>query len=645
MASDMSVSMRVDRPSEDNRRHNVRLPARTPTAWIPDCRVRQCFTCETVFTFLRRKHHCRSCGRIFCYNCSAYSQSPPAYGDPQQPKQRMCAPCSAQARIAHKTEWLVVSLSIMPVTIGELFILRLLDQTWNFAVNSILSFYRGLQYKLPGDQYSTLEQNFLWTHFREFEGHVPWQIHAIISNQNKTNWHSMMKNPGWRPKVKCRRMLCSRTCAPVMSISDIIRLGITGSLKSTTLQKWVIITWKHIHSSVHIRMMYWWVFLACRFNNLFKSGLIPLVANNIELIYALWFECQLQKTSMTNKLLQKVQSKIARTRTIRSDISKSFRFTQLLCKLARAPSEYTVRAFFSGNSYVKLPWNPKILVSDITGFRQVKSASKPVICHCMTSFGHTIQLLLKNEDVRTDKLAMNIGYWIASLTENIIVPIYNVFPLNSSTGCVEMIPKATTIYDIRKTGTLLNFIMNNNQQETAATLRERMVASSAGACLLAFTMGLGDRHLQNILVTETGYLVHIDFGYVFGDDPKGAATPMRITEDMVDAMGGKQSTTFESFVQRTQKGYEAMRLHTDFWYHLLVSEFYIFEDAQRHKQRIREHILDRFVPGEWSSEASMHIQTIVHSASQTSWIQQLSDFTHSASNHLDEILKTQKEFS
>lgn len=91
-------------------------------------------------------------------------------------------------------------------------------------------------------------------------------------------------------------------------------------------------------------------------------------------------------------------------------------------------------------------------------------------------------------------------------------------------------------------------------------------------------------------------------------------TCVRITEDMVDAMGGKQSKTFESFVQRTQKGYEAMRLHSDFWYHLLVSEFYIFQDARRHKKRIRDHILDRFVPGEWSSEASMHIQTIVHSA-------------------------------
>ena len=641
--TDMSVSMWLDRPSgKDQSRKKVQLPARVPMMWIPDCRVGRCFDCSVEFTLIKRKHHCRGCGRIFCYACSSYKVSPATYGAPSQPKQRMCAFCAKNARQSKETEWLVQILSIIPVTIRQLFVMRSIDKQWNFGVNSILSFYRGLQYKLSVDGYSTLEQNFLWTHFREFEGHVPWQIHAIVSNQWRKNWQTRLSDPKWLPKVNCRQLLCSRTCAPVMSISDIIRLGLTGALKSISLQKWVILTWKHLKPDVHIKMMFWWVFLATRFNNLFKLGLIPLVMNNIELIYALWFECEFQKTKNSVKLLKKVQSKIARTTSIKSDISKSLRFTHLLRDLARTPSEYKVRSFFMTHTHAKLPWNPKFSITDITGFKQVQSASLPVVCNCLTSTGHHLQILLKNEDVRTDRLAMNIGYWIGSLTTNIIVPIYHVFPLDIATGCIEMIPNATTIYDIRKKSTLLNYIMNNNPNETAGTLRERMVSSSAGACLLAFTMGLGDRHLQNILVTKSGYLVHIDFGYVLGDDPKGAATPMRITEDMVDAMGGKQSSTFAKFVERTQKGYDTMRLHSEFWYHLLVAEFYIFRDKRRHKKRIRDHVLDRFVPGEWSSEASLHIQTVVDSASNTSWIQKLSDLTHSASNQFDEIFKAQR---
>ena len=144
--------------------------------------------------------------------------------------------------------------------------------------------------------------------------------------------------------------------------------------------------------------------------------------------------------------------------------------------------------------------------------------------------------------------------------------------------------------------------------------------------------------------TQHGYLVHVDFGYVLGDDPKHVATPMRITEDMVDALGGKNSRTFELFVQRTQEGYELMRLHADLWYHLLCTPFYVFNDTEKKPKRIKDHILDRFVPGEWSSEASLHIQTVVQQASETSYLQNLLDMSHTASNQLSDLFRMRNFF-
>ena len=40
--------------------------------WIDDGSVTNCFNCKKQFTFLFRKHHCRLCGRVFCYYCSNY---------------------------------------------------------------------------------------------------------------------------------------------------------------------------------------------------------------------------------------------------------------------------------------------------------------------------------------------------------------------------------------------------------------------------------------------------------------------------------------------------------------------------------------------------------------------------------------------
>lgn len=41
-----------------------------PTLWIPDHAVTRCMMCDSQFWLGRRKHHCRSCGQIFCADCS-----------------------------------------------------------------------------------------------------------------------------------------------------------------------------------------------------------------------------------------------------------------------------------------------------------------------------------------------------------------------------------------------------------------------------------------------------------------------------------------------------------------------------------------------------------------------------------------------
>ncbi|KAM5171341.1 lateral signaling target protein 2 homolog [Mantella aurantiaca] len=67
-----------------------RAPLVTP-AWIPDSASTQCMSCCAPFTLLRRRHHCRSCGKIFCSRCSGYSSSLPHIHNAQPV--RVCSHC------------------------------------------------------------------------------------------------------------------------------------------------------------------------------------------------------------------------------------------------------------------------------------------------------------------------------------------------------------------------------------------------------------------------------------------------------------------------------------------------------------------------------------------------------------------------
>uniref|UniRef100_A0A8C2ZEP3 Lateral signaling target protein 2 homolog n=1 Tax=Cyclopterus lumpus TaxID=8103 RepID=A0A8C2ZEP3_CYCLU len=62
-----------------------------PPDWVPDEACNSCIACQAPFTVIRRKHHCRSCGKIFCSRCSSHSAPLPRYG--QVKPVRVCTHC------------------------------------------------------------------------------------------------------------------------------------------------------------------------------------------------------------------------------------------------------------------------------------------------------------------------------------------------------------------------------------------------------------------------------------------------------------------------------------------------------------------------------------------------------------------------
>ncbi|CAG8530077.1 1621_t:CDS:10 [Diversispora eburnea] len=59
--------------------------------WVDDETVKTCKNCRTSFTPIRRKHHCRQCGNIFCQECTSRSIALPQFGYVKP--ERVCSGC------------------------------------------------------------------------------------------------------------------------------------------------------------------------------------------------------------------------------------------------------------------------------------------------------------------------------------------------------------------------------------------------------------------------------------------------------------------------------------------------------------------------------------------------------------------------
>ena len=83
------------------------------------------------------------------------------------------------------------------------------------------------------------------------------------------------------------------------------------------------------------------------------------------------------------------------------------------------------------------------------------------------------------------------------------------------------------------------------------------IRSCAGYCVITYILGIGDRHLDNIMLRPSGHFFHIDFGFIFGRDPKPLPPAFRLTQAMVDGFGGEEG--FRQFKRLCCQTYNLLR--------------------------------------------------------------------------------------
>jgi hypothetical protein len=169
----------------------------------------------------------------------------------------------------------------------------------------------------------------------------------------------------------------------------------------------------------------------------------------------------------------------------------------------------------------------------------------PILLTFSSKDGQPVKVIFKvGDDLNQDAIVTDILKLLRSLCNSLLdednIIIYNLLPTGKGHGFVEYI-ESNSLDNILQEQSLKQYFNSDN----ACLLR--FVQSSAFYTVATYVLCVGDRHLDNILLTRDGKLFHIDYGYL-GREPKPFATACKLCPEMVEAMGGKHTGWYAQFL-------------------------------------------------------------------------------------------------
>jgi len=175
------------------------------------------------------------------------------------------------------------------------------------------------------------------------------------------------------------------------------------------------------------------------------------------------------------------------------------------------------------------------------------------------------------DDVRQDQLVMQVINLCDRILkrENVDLELltYRILATDVKEGMIQFVPRAKTLYDIQKEyGGIPQFLLSKcpdprNPGEIDPKVLDTYVKSTAAYCVITYLLGVGDRHLENLMLSDDGNLFHIDFGFILGRKPFAGAAPTRITHEMVETMGGLHGTQYARFTSFACEAFNCLRKH------------------------------------------------------------------------------------
>ena len=184
-------------------------------------------------------------------------------------------------------------------------------------------------------------------------------------------------------------------------------------------------------------------------------------------------------------------------------------------------------------------------------------------------------LIKSGEDLRQEQFASQLINEFAQIfkieeVDCYLYP-YEIISTGNNAGIIEVCPNTISLDELKhKTSfdpnnTLKTFYENYFGKGTKKYKKavRNLVRSLAGYSLVCYFLQIKDRHNGNILINNEGYLIHIDFGFFLSNAPGGEfeKAPFKLTDEVIEVIGGINSKYFQIFRKLMWKGMLAISKH------------------------------------------------------------------------------------
>lgn len=195
--------------------------------------------------------------------------------------------------------------------------------------------------------------------------------------------------------------------------------------------------------------------------------------------------------------------------------------------------------------------------------------SSPVRSHKAKDQRRFSIMFKTGDDLRQDQLVIQIISLMDKLLlrENLDLRLtpYRILATSPQAGAIQFVPSTPiSAVSSKYKGSVLAFLREENADPSGPLgvrkeVMDTYIRSCAGYCVITYILGVGDRHLDNLLLSSQGNFFHIDFGFILGRDPKPFAPLIKLCKEMVEGLGGTTSPQYAQFKQYCFTAFTTLR--------------------------------------------------------------------------------------